>query len=121
MGLRANSSLYRSAVVREGLLHLVGVKVAVAHQFAAEQENGDLVAEADARLGIAVDVDDVDPQAAGRGERGQFSEHLLAQGASRARIEKKSQWGGESPLLKERTEWAMVSTVCAGTSPTAVT
>jgi len=79
------------------------------------------MAEAHARFGVGVDVHDVYSQAAGLGQRGQFSEHLLAQPASRARIQAKCQWEGKSPPLKERTEWAMVSTVCAGTSPTAVT
>src|SRR3982074_1136016 len=39
-----NSSLYRSAMVCDGLMYFFGVQVAVAHQFSAEKQHGNLVA-----------------------------------------------------------------------------
>lgn len=94
--------------------------MAVADQFAAEQQHGDLVPIAHARRGILVHIEHVDRNPRRRRQRPQRHEHFLAQAAILPRVQQKPQCGGSGPL-EDFTECAMNSTVCAGTSPTAVT
>ncbi len=102
-------------------MYLFDVQVTVADQFPGEQQYRDLVPVTGTRGSVRIDVDDVDRHTRGRRQRGEFDEHFLAKPAAGARIQQKSQWGGSSLPLKDFTECAMVSTVWAGTSPTAVT
>src|SRR5580693_25172 len=106
-------------------MYFLHVQAPPANQFSAEQQHRNLVPEACACGRIAVDIDHFDGVAACRRQRCEFRQQLLAQAAARARVEQKAHdergYGcGRSPL-KDLTECAMNSTVCAGTSPTAVT
>jgi hypothetical protein len=102
-------------------MHLIVVQMPVADQFPGEQQYRDLVPVTGSRRAVGIHVDDIHRHARCRGERGEFDQHFLAQPAAGTRIQQKSQWAGRSLPLKDLTECAMVSTVCAGTSPTAVT
>ena len=102
-------------------MHLFSVQMPMADQFPGEQQYWDLVPVTGTRRAVGVHVDDVHRHARCRRQRGEFDEHFLAKPAAGARIQQKSQRAGRSLPLKDLTECAMVSTVCAGTSPTAVT
>ena len=105
----------------ERLIHLFGVQMPVADQFPGEQQHRDLVPVTGTRGYVGIHVDDVHRHTCRRRQRGEFGEHFLAKPATGTRIQQKSQWAGRSLPLKDLTECAMVSTVWAGTSPTAVT
>jgi hypothetical protein len=102
-------------------MYLLEVQTPLAHQFTLKGQHRDLVSVAHTRRGVHIHVDEVHGNAAGRGQSGEFGEHLFAQPAPGARIQHESQREGRSPLLYDLTECAMNSTVWAGTSPTAVT
>jgi len=110
-------------------MHFVDVEASVTDQFPVQQEHGNLVAEALASGAIAVHVGNVDTVPDERGQDLQFGEHLLAESATAARIEQKrvttralgSQCASAPPSVIARTDRAICWTVCAGTSPTAVT
>ena len=102
-------------------MHLFCVQMSMADQFSGQQQHRDLVPVTGARRAVGVYVDDVHRHARCRRQRREFDEHFLAKPAAGARIQQKSQWAGRSLPLKDLTECAMVSTVWAGTSPTAVT
>ena len=93
----------------------------MADQFSGEQQHRDLVSITGTRGAVGVYIDDVHRHPGRRRQGGEFDEHFLAKPAAGARIQQKSQWAGRSLPLKDFTECAMVSTVWAGTSPTAVT
>ena len=102
-------------------MHLFGVQMPMTDQFTGKQQHRDLVPVPGTRGTVGVHVDDVHRHSRCRRQRGEFDEHFLAKPAARPRIQQKSQWAGRSLPLKDFTECAMVSTVWAGTSPTAVT
>ena len=77
----ANQALYRSAVKSEGLIHFFGVQVSVAQQFARKHEDGNLVPEARPRLGVKINVDDIDGDPFRRRQSLKLAQHLLAQAA----------------------------------------
>jgi hypothetical protein len=113
----------------------------MAHQLPAEQQHGHLVTIAGASRRVAIDVRHLEGNAVSRRQLAKLREHFLAQAASRPRVEQETHQetfdgvertdgveravrrcryrGGLPP--KDLTEWAMNSTVWAGTSPTAVT
>ena len=93
----------------------------MADQFPGEQQYRDLVPVTRTRGVFGIHVDDIHRHTRSRRQRGEFGEHFLAKPAAGTRIQQKSQWAGRSLPLKDFTEWAMNSTVWAGTSPTAVT
>jgi len=93
----------------------------MADQFPGEQQHRDLVTITGTRGAVGIHVEDIHRHARCRRQRGEFDEHFLAKPAAGARIQQKSQRAGRSLPLKDLTECAMVSTVWAGTSPTAVT
>src|SRR5450631_1893708 len=93
----------------------------MANQFPGEQQHRDLVSVTGTRGTVGIHVDDVHRHVRGRRQRAEFREHFLAKPAAGARIQQKPQWACRSLPLKDFTEWAMNSTVWAGTSPTAVT
>ena len=109
-------------------MHLLHVETAVTDQLAGEQQHGDLVPVAPPGLGIGIHVEHPHGVAACGRQGGELLQQFLAQRAAAARIEHESRIGrrahgrGDSaPESADLTEWAMNSTVWAGTSPTAVT
>ncbi len=102
-------------------MHFRGIEVTVTDELTVAQEHWNLMAEPRSRRRIAIDVDDLNGNAGDTGQREQGRHHLVAQSALRAGIQNEFQCWVRSPARKERTECAMNSTVCAGTSPTAVT
>jgi hypothetical protein len=80
----ANRALYRSAVMREGLIHLLGVQPAMTDQFAREKQHGDFVAVARLHGGVEINVDHFNGYPM-RGRQGsKLAQHLLAKSAPRA-------------------------------------
>ncbi len=77
-------------MVRERLMYFLGVEVYAAIEFAAEQQHGNLVAVTAARLGIAIDIDDVDGKVPRLQQQLQGQKHLLAQPAIGPRIQQES-------------------------------
>ena len=111
-------------------MYLIRVQAPVTHQFAAEQQHRYLMAIAHFRGVLGIDVDHVDGKRLSFRQCGELAQHLFAQAAARARVHQETQqfrahrrqWRGISALPPDDlTEWAMNSTVWAGTSPTAVT
>lgn len=127
-------------------MQLVGVEASMADQFAAQQQDRDLMPITLARRPIAVYIDDFDRDAARFRHGPEFAEHFLAQAAARAGIQDQMgfRFGAprgvqccvDSPPLSALTDPVsretpftdsaltdspMYSTVCAGTSPTTVT
>jgi hypothetical protein len=105
----------------ERLMHLFGIQMPMADQFPGEQKDRDLVPKTGSHGAVRIDIDDVHRHARCRRQRSEGHQHFLAKPAAGTRIQQKSQWPCRSLPLKDFTEWAMNSTVCAGTSPTAVT
>lgn len=83
--LWANPRLYRSAALRERLLQLRHVEMAVAHQFTVQQQDRYFVPVARPLRRIGIDVADLERQAGDALERSQIEEKLLAQRALRPR------------------------------------
>ena len=102
-------------------MYLFGVQMPMADQFAVKQQHRYLVSVTGAHGSVGIHVDHIHRHAGGRRQRGEPREQFFAKPAAGARIQQKSQWEGRSLPLKDFTECAMVSTVWAGTSPTAVT
>jgi hypothetical protein len=104
-------------------MYFFGVQTPVAHQFSGEQQHRNFVAVAHFRGGVGIDVEHIDAGLSGRRQLGKLRQHLLAQAAPWARVQQEThrQRRGSSGPTTDLTEWAMNSTVCAGTSPTAVT
>ena len=67
-------------------MHLRRIQMPVANQLARQQQHGNLVPKAQARVGIAIDVDDVHRHARDVGKGCQIGEHVLAKAAAGARI-----------------------------------
>ena len=108
-------------MVCEGLIQLFHVQMTVADQFAGQQQHRDFMAIAPTRRGIRIHVDDIHGDVGRLRPSREFREHFLAEPAFGAGIQQESQWEGKSLPPEDFTEWAMNSTVWAGTSPTAVT
>lgn len=70
--------------------------MSVAHQLAGDQQHRNLVAVAQACGRIAIHIDDIDRNAVGCRQRGQFGEHFLTERAAGPRIQQESQWEGGS-------------------------
>lgn len=99
-------------------MHLFVVETAVTNQVSFAEQHGYLVPVANAGGRIPIDVEHVHRDTGGFRHRGEFRQELLAQRAVRARVDREPQCAG---CPDDLTECAMNSTVCAGTSPTAVT
>jgi hypothetical protein len=80
----ANRALYRSAVMREGLIHLLRVQPAMTNQFSREKQYGDLVTVARPRSRVEIDVDHVNGYPTRRRQGSKLAQHLLAKAAPRA-------------------------------------
>lgn len=96
-------------------MHLFGVQMPVANQFAPQEQNRDLVAVTHAHERIAVHVDHIHGNIARRRQRRKLCLHFLAQTAVGARIQQEpvrrpTQCEGRS-LPLDLTECAMNSTV----------
>ena len=108
-------------------MHFLRIQMAVADQFTGKQQHGDLVAMAHAGGGIRIHVDHVDAVSRDTGQLAERSQQLVAQTAALARVQQEArrgggaQWAVDGLTPPDLTECAMNSTVCAGTSPTAVT
>ncbi|MEA3174230.1 MAG: hypothetical protein QOF42_1641 [Gammaproteobacteria bacterium] len=110
-------------------MQFLEIQAPVADQVSGQQQNRDLVAIAGASTGIRIDVQDIDSHRGHLRQSGKFAQHLLAKAAPGTGIQQEAplcgghdaQWLGTSLLPTTLTECAMNSTVCAGTSPTAVT
>ena len=74
-------------MVSDGLMYFFGVQVAVAHQFSAEKQHGNLVAVAHFRRVVGIDVEYIDAEGARGGQSGELAQHLLAKAASGARVQ----------------------------------
>jgi hypothetical protein len=74
----------------EGLIYLFRVQAAVANQFSREQQYGDFVPVARPRGGLKIDIDDIDRYAARCRQGSQLAQHLLAQTAPRAGVQRES-------------------------------
>ena len=77
----ANPALYRSAVMREGLIHLLWVQPAMTHQFAREKQHGDFVAVARLHGGVEINVDHFNGYPTRRRQGSELAQHLLAKAA----------------------------------------
>jgi len=111
-------------------MYFFEVQAAMTDQFAVKQQHRHLVPIARPSGLIAIDIDHIDARRRGRRQRRKGAQHLLTETATVTGIEQEAsrrhvaflgQWRGSSPPPDIFTEWAMNSTVCAGTSPTAVT
>jgi hypothetical protein len=86
----ANQALYRSAVKAEGLIHFFGVQASVAQQFARKHEDGNLVPVARPRVGLPIDVDDIDGYPFSRRQSLKLAQHFLAQAAPGTGVQQES-------------------------------
>ena len=108
-------------MVCERLMHFLRVQMSVTHQLAFQEQDRDLVAVTGPGRGLRVDIDHIQRQPGSRRECPQCIDQLIAQAAAGSRIDPESQREPMPAPPTDFTEWAMNSTVCAGTSPTAVT
>ncbi len=121
-------------MISEGLMYFFGVQAPVTDQFAVEQQYRNLVAVARLRGGGSrIDIEHVDsdcrgfrhaPRGRSASPRTDRSQDVSTAGsAAPPRPGVCLEISGEEARrrLMILTEWAMNSTVCAGTSPTAVT
>jgi hypothetical protein len=77
-------------MMSEGLIYFRRVQASPAHQLSCQQQHRNFVTVAHGGGGIAVDIDHLDVELARRRERQQLFQQLLAQLASWARIEQKT-------------------------------
>src|ERR1700734_1584609 len=85
-----NSSLYRAAMVREGLMYFLDVQVPVAHQFSTEKQHRDLVPVAHFSRVVGVHVEHIDAAGLHFWQRRKLAQHLLAQAAPGARVQQEA-------------------------------
>ncbi len=110
-------------------MHFVDVEASMTDEFAVQQEHWNLVAKARASGAIGIDVGNVDAAPADRGQGLQPGKHFLAESATGPRVQQERvparargiQCASAPPSVIARTDRAICCTVCAGTSPTAVT
>src|ERR1700722_19363080 len=82
-----NPRLYRSAMVSEGLMYLLGGEVSMAHQFPPEKQDRNLMAITSFRRRVGIDVEHVHTEGNGCRQGRELAPHLLAQTAARPRGE----------------------------------
>ena len=106
-------------------MHFDGIKAAVTQLLALKQQYRDLQSPAAAGFRVSVDIDDLEPVGARRQQCRQFPDQPLAQMTVGTGIQLETRQHGQCVLAAAepfmRTELAMYCTVCAGTSPIAVT
>src|ERR1700722_14138352 len=85
-----NPRLYRSAMVSEGLMYLLGVEVSMAHQFSPEKQHRNLMAVAHFRRSVGIDVEHIHAERTGLRQGRELAQHLLAKTAAGARVQQEA-------------------------------